>query len=43
MVERDHLIHLSSIATGKDYRDCGRPCDKHKVEIFYTAPGPNNR
>ena len=22
-----------SLATGKDYRDCGRPCDKHEVKL----------
>ena len=33
MFHMDHCVFAATLSDGKDYRDCGRPCDTHKVEL----------
>jgi putative protease len=33
MFHMEHCVFCHTLSTGKDYRDCGRPCDTHKVEL----------
>jgi len=33
MFHMEHCVFCSFLSTGKDYRDCGRPCDKHRVTL----------
>lgn len=33
MFHMEHCIFCAFLSTGKDYRDCGRPCDKHVVSL----------
>ncbi len=33
MFHNEFCIFAAFLSTGKDYRDCGRPCDRHKVEL----------
>jgi putative protease len=33
MFHMEHCVFAAFMSTGKDYRDCGRPCDHHKVEL----------
>ncbi|MDI1429009.1 peptidase U32 family protein [Polyangium sorediatum] len=29
----EHCVIAALLSTGKDFRDCGRPCEKHKVSL----------
>jgi putative protease len=29
----EHCVFCAFLSTGKDYRDCGRPCDSHRVAL----------
>jgi putative protease len=29
----EHCVFCAFLSSGKDYRDCGRPCDKHDVQL----------
>jgi U32 family peptidase len=29
----EHCVFCAFLSNGKDYRDCGRPCDKHRVAL----------
>lgn len=29
----EHCVFCAFLSTGKDYRDCGRPCDSHRVVL----------
>jgi putative protease len=29
----EHCVYAAFLSDGKDWRDCGRPCDHHKVEL----------
>jgi putative protease len=29
----EHCVFCAFLSTGRDYRDCGRPCDKHRVAL----------
>lgn len=29
----EHCVFAAFLSDGKDWRDCGRPCDRHKVEL----------
>ena len=29
----EHCVYAAFLSNGKDWRDCGRPCDHHKVEL----------
>ena len=33
MFHMEHCVFCSFLSTGKDYRDCGRPCDSHQVTL----------
>ncbi len=33
MFHMEHCVFAAFLSTGKDHRDCGRPCDAHKVEL----------
>jgi putative protease len=33
MFHMEHCVFAAFLSTGKDHRDCGRPCDHHKVEL----------
>ncbi|MBC2606784.1 U32 family peptidase [Pelagicoccus albus] len=33
MFHMEHCVFCSFLSEGKDFRDCGRPCDKHSVSI----------
>ena len=33
MFHMEHCVFCAFLSSGKDYRDCGRPCEKHDVRI----------
>jgi len=33
MFHMEHCVFCAFLSQGKDYRDCGRPCDKHDVKL----------
>lgn len=33
MFHMEHCVFAATLSSGKDYRDCGRPCDTHRVEL----------
>ena len=33
MFHNEHCIFAAALSSGKDHRDCGRPCDHHRVEL----------
>ncbi|MFT3784009.1 MAG: U32 family peptidase [Nibricoccus sp.] len=33
MFHMEHCVFCAFLSTGKDYHDCGRPCDKHQVKL----------
>jgi putative protease len=33
MFHMKHCVFAAFLSTGKDWRDCGRPCDRHRVEL----------
>ena len=33
MFHMEHCVFAHMLSNGKDYRDCGRPCEKHKVAL----------
>jgi putative protease len=33
MFHMEHCVFAAFLSTGKDHRDCGRPCDTHRVEL----------
>ena len=33
MFHMEHCVFAHTLSTGKDYRDCGRPCERHKVDL----------
>ena len=33
MFHMEHCVFCAFLSTGKDYRDCGRPCDRHEVKL----------
>ncbi|HVS54355.1 MAG TPA: DUF3656 domain-containing protein [Opitutaceae bacterium] len=33
MFHMEHCVFCAFLSTGKDYRDCGRPCDQHRVAL----------
>ena len=33
MFHMEHCVFAAFLSSGKDHRDCGRPCDVHKVEL----------
>jgi putative protease len=33
MFHMEHCVFCAFLSNGKDYRDCGRPCDTHRVAL----------
>ena len=33
MFHMEHCVFCAFLSSGKDYRDCGRPCDRHEVRL----------
>ncbi len=33
MFHMEHCVFAAFLSTGKDHRDCGRPCDRHAVDL----------
>jgi putative protease len=33
MFHMEHCVFCAFLSQGRDYRDCGRPCDKHRVSL----------
>jgi putative protease len=33
MFHMEHCVFCHTLSSGKDYRDCGRPCDRHQVDL----------
>src|SRR5581483_1514236 len=33
MFHMEHCVFAAFLSAGKDWRDCGRPCDRHRVEL----------
>jgi putative protease len=33
MFHMEHCVFAAFLSKGKDYRDCGRPCEKHRVHL----------
>jgi putative protease len=33
MFHMEHCVFAAFLSNGKDHRDCGRPCDRHRVEL----------
>jgi putative protease len=33
MFHMEHCVFAHVLSDGKDYRDCGRPCEKHRVDL----------
>jgi len=33
MFHMEHCVFCAFLSSGKDYHDCGRPCDKHRVAL----------
>ena len=33
MFHMEHCVFCAFLSSGKDYRDCGRPCDRHEVKL----------
>jgi U32 family peptidase len=33
MFHMEHCVFAAFLSNGKDWRDCGRPCDHHKIEL----------
>jgi U32 family peptidase len=33
MFHMEHCVFAAFLSNGKDWRDCGRPCDRHKVDL----------
>jgi putative protease len=33
MFHMEHCVYAAFLSHGKDFRDCGRPCDHHRVDL----------
>jgi putative protease len=33
MFHNGHCVFAALLSDGKDWRDCGRPCDRHRVDL----------
>jgi putative protease len=40
MFHMEHCVFAAFLSTGKDFRDCGRPCDAHRVELRDRVGAP---
>ncbi len=41
MFHMEHCVFCATLSTGKDHRDCGRPCDRHEVSLRDRAGADN--
>jgi len=41
MFHMEHCVFCHTLSTGTDYRDCGRPCDTHRVDLRDRAGAAN--
>ena len=41
MFHMEHCVFCHTLSTGTDYRDCGRPCDRHRVDLRDRAGAAN--
>ncbi len=41
MFHMEHCVFAHTLSTGKDYRDCGRPCDRHRVDLSDRVGQPH--
>jgi len=39
MFHNEHCVFAATLSNGKDHRDCGRPCDRHRVELRDRTTG----
>jgi putative protease len=39
MFHNEHCVFAAVLSNGKDHRDCGRPCDRHRVELRDRTTG----
>lgn len=37
----EHCVFAHTLSEGKDFRDCGRPCETHKVDLKDTLGKPH--
>ena len=33
MFHNEHCVYASTLSTGRDHTDCGRPCDRHAIDL----------
>ena len=33
MFHNEFCLYANALSTGKDHTDCGRPCDRHKIDL----------
>jgi putative protease len=33
MFHMEHCVYAAFLSAGRDWRDCGRPCDRHRVDL----------
>lgn len=41
MFHMEHCVFAHTLSEGKDFRDCGRPCEAHKVDLKDTLGKPH--
>jgi putative protease len=41
MFHMEHCVFAHTLSTGKDYRDCGRPCERHQVDLRDRVDQPH--
>ena len=41
MFHMEHCVFCHTLSDGKDFRDCGRPCDHHRVDLRDRAGAAN--
>src|SRR2546423_2811124 len=41
MFHMEHCVFCHTLSSGKDHRDCGRPCDRHRVDLRDRAGAAN--
>jgi putative protease len=41
MFHMEHCVFAHVLSNGKDFRDCGRPCEKHKVDLTDRVGEPH--
>jgi putative protease len=41
MFHMEHCVFCHTLSNGKDHRDCGRPCDRHRVDLRDRAGAAN--